>query len=310
MKFPELSGALQGLTIVGNGDRDRYKAALEGAGQMGWGYYFPYLLLRTRPGRGAMLLVEDGGSICVFRWRTRDSGQRLDLYLPPIPMNVPVLRRCLERANDFNGYLSAKVLRVDAGDARALSELRHLRLTQRRLQYLFAPSTYDSLAGKSLFTIRRNVARVERLADVEVKPYSPSHATACTALLSRWSNAHRTAHGTAGGAGLTRRAIELAGQLPQNDLSGEVVFVDGQLKAFAFGGEMRPGFACSLDRKCDDDVRGLSYFHFRSFLLSLRGFALVNDGSDAGRTGLRQLKDSFRPVEMHAEYRATQPSSV
>ncbi len=35
-------------------------------------------------------------------------------------------------------------------------------------------------------------------------------------------------------------------------------------------------------------------------------FDLVNDGSDAGRTGLRRLKDSFRPVEMHIEYSAIQ----
>ena len=32
----------------------------------------------------------------------------------------------------------------------------------------------------------------------------------------------------------------------------------------------------------------------------------INDGSDAGRSGLRQLKDSFRPVAMHAEFRASQ----
>ena len=77
-------------------------------------------------------------------------------------------------------------------------------------------------------------------------------------------------------------------------------------QAVAFGGEIRPGLACSFERKCDTEVRGLSYFHFRSLFLRLRDYQLVNDGSDAKRAGLRQLKESFRPVARHLEYQATQ----
>lgn len=306
MEVPELSGALGGLKVADLEDRDRYKAAVEAGKQIGWGYYFPHLLAQNRPGRSAMLVTEDGGSMCVFRWRVRGSEARLDLYLPPIPMNVPVLRRCLERANDFNRDGSAQVIRIDARDADATSEVRSLHVWQRRVQYVFAPGAYEHLSGTKYHTIRRNVALVQRLPDVQVAPYSTRHAEACRALLSRWQKAHRDAHGTAGGVGISKRAIELAGTLPERDLGGEVVLLDGRLSAFAFGGEIRTGLACSFDRKCDTDVRGLSYFHFRSLLLRLRDFERVNDGSDTGRAGLRQLKDSFRPVEMHAEYRATQ----
>jgi hypothetical protein len=306
MQALEISGALTGLKVADIDDLDRYKAAVERGGQTGWGYFFPYLLSKNRPLRSATLLTEEGGSLCVFRWRVDDTGQRLDLHLPPIPMNVPALRHCLERANDFNGGFSARILRIDAADAPALSGLRYLKVRERRQQYLFVPGTYENLTGKSLYTIRRNVAQVERLPEVHVAPYSPGHADECMELLSRWKKGHREMHGTAGGTGATRCAIELAGRLPARDLSGEVVFIDGRLAAFAFGGEIRPGLACSFDRKCDSEVRGLSYFHFRSFLLRLRDFERVNDGSDARRTGLRQLKDSFRPVGMHTEFRAEQ----
>lgn len=306
MTLPELSGALGGLRILGLDDLDRYKAAVEAGQQTGWGYYFPYLLSQNRPGRSAMLVTEDGGSMCVFRWRLSGSVARLDLYLPPIPMHTSVLGRCLERANQFNRDRSAQVMRIDARDAAAMSDLGNLRIRQRRTQYLFAPGNYQDLAGKKFYTVRRNVALVEQLPGVEVVPFSVSHAEACRELLSRWKKAHRDAHGTAGGVGASKQAIELAGQLPPRDLGGEVVVLDGRLSAFAFGGEIRPGLACSFERKCDTEVRGLSYFHFRSFLLALRGFDLVNDGSDTGRAGLRQLKESFRPVDMHAEYRASQ----
>jgi hypothetical protein len=300
-----LDAAPAGLRIAQPDDRDRYKAAVEAGKQMGWGYYFPYLLAHDKPGRQAMLLDEDGGSVCVYRWQTDGARSRLDLYLPPIPLDVGALRRCLERANDFNGDRSARVVRIDAKDTAAMSELP-LRIRERRQQYVFAPRTYADLSGTRCYTIRRKVALVERLPDVAVAPFAPAHADACRALLERWRSAHRQAHGTAGGAGVSRRMIDLAGTLPESDLRGEVVHVDGRLVSFAFGGEIRRGLASSVDRKCDNEVRGLSSFHFRSFLLGLRDFDLVNDGSDAGRPGLRQLKESFRPVEMHAEHQATQ----
>ncbi len=305
MTEPALSGPLEGLEILERGHLSRYKAAIAVGRQTGWGYYFPYLLSCNAPGRSAMLLAEDEGSICVFRWRVRGGLPRLDVYLPPAPMHAGVLQRCIERANEFNGDLSARVMRIDEADADAVASAG-LRVRPSKMQYVYEPGAYDDLAGKRFTTLRRSVARVERLPDVQVLPYSTSHAGACHALLAEWKAAHRDAHGTAGGAGTSRRALELAGVLPEQDLRGEVVLVDGRLAAFALGGEIRPGLACSFERKCDTSVQGLSYFHLRSFLRSLREFERVNDGSDTGRAGLRQIKEMFRPVAMHAEHRARQ----
>lgn len=305
----QLMGALDGLKALECSDLARYKAAVEAGQQIGWGYYFPYLLSRNRPNRSTVLLAEDEGSMCVFQWHLRDFKPRMDLCVAPTPMNVAVLRRCLDRANEFNGDYSARILRIDAKDAEVVSRIPHVRVRQRRMQYIYAAQTYADLSGQKRYTIRRNVALIKALPNVEVVPYSQSRADECHTLLQRWRRLHREAHGTAGGAGMSRRAIELAGVLPKADIGGEVVFVAGRLSAFAFGGEIRSGLGCSFERKCDPEIRGLSYFHFRSFLLTLQKFGLVNDGSDAGRAGLRQLKDSFRPVEMHAEYRATQHHS-
>ncbi len=37
---------------------------------------------------------------------------------------------------------------------------------------------------------------------------------------------------------------------------------------------------------------------------------LVNDGSDFGRAGLRQLKDSLRPAQVHVEFRGSQAAAA
>ena len=300
------SGALQGLEALERHHLERFKAAVEAGKQVGWAYYFAYLLASERPGRKSYLVQEDGGSLCVFRRDAEGDAPHLDLVFPPIPMSARALGRALERANDFNGDRSARVLRIDGRDAEAVESIGALRLRRRRMQYVFAPARQEGLAGSEFRTVRRNVSLVERLPDVEVTPFRPAHAEGCRALLAEWRARHRTEHGTGGGVGFSRRLLDLVGTLPEPDLSGEVVLIDGRVAGFAFGGMIRPGLACSLERKCDTAVRGLSYFHFRSFLASLRDFELVNDGSDAKRSGLRQFKDSFRPVAMEPEYRASQ----
>jgi hypothetical protein len=301
-----IAGALHGLKALELADLGRFKAAVAAGGQTGWAYYFPYVLTKSKPGRGGIFLAEDDGSLCVFEWSTTSTGGRLDLLFPPLPMNPAVLARCLERANDCNGDRFARVKRIDEQDTPAVASLGALRVKQRRSQYLLNPAAYEHLAGRQFYTIRRNVAAVEKRPDLEVVPFVPAHMDGCRELLARWRLAHGDAHGTAGGGGASQRAIGLVGTLGERDLRGEVVLLNGRVAAFALGGEIRPGLACSFERKCDTQVRGLSYFHFRSLLLGLRDFDRVNDGSDAGRAGLRQLKDSFRPVAMHAEYRATQ----
>ncbi len=310
MKAPIAAGALDGLKPIEGADLPRYKAAVAAGRQVGFGYYFPFLLSRNRPERSAVLLAEDEGSLCIFVWRRRASTPRLDLLVAPTPMVPGVVKRCLERANDFNGDRSARILRIDARDATLAASIPGLRVKERKAQFLDAPRAFGDLAGRRFRTLRRNVQSVRQRRDIEILPYSPVHAEACRDLLARWARRHRRDHGTAGGVGTSRRTLELADRLPAPDLGGELVFLEGRLVAFAFGGEIRPGVGCFFDAKSDNAIPGLAYFHRYSFLSSLDAFEVVNDGSDVGRPGLRQLKESLRPVEMHLEYRASQVEAV
>jgi hypothetical protein len=303
---PPIRGALDGLKLLEISDLARYKDAVEAGRQVGWGYYFPYLYSKHRLERRAVLLGYDEGSACVFLWRGRRGKELLELCVPPTPMDGGVLRRCLERMNEFNGHRTGRVLRIDAKDAAAVSKVLGMRVKQRRVQYLYAPQSYASLAGNRFHTVRRNSAMVERLPDVQVTPYSVEHAAACRALLESWSGRYRALHGDGGGAATSARILELAERFAAPDLAGEIVLIGGRLAAFTFGGEIRRGIGCVFETKSDPDVRGLGYFSRLKFISKLERFVLVNDGSDVGRAGLRQLKDSFRPIEMHAEYRGFQ----
>ncbi len=302
----ELSGTLGGLERLEVSDLQRYKRAVASGEQLGFSYYFPYLLARNRGQRRVLLIGEDDGSICLYIWGRDAAAPRLDLVVAPTPLRLPVLERCLERANDFNGDRSARVLRLDARDAETAASLPQLRVRARRSQYLYRPGAFADLGGRAFRTLRRNVVRVEKLPGLQVTPYAARHAGACHQLLRHWRQQHRAAHGTTGGVATTRRFIDQVDAFSEPDVRGELVWLDGRLVAFAFGGELRPGVGCFFDAKSDAGVPGLSYFQRHSFLSKLEGFELVNDGSDLGRDGLRQLKQSLRPAGMQTEFRASQ----
>jgi hypothetical protein len=308
MKGPELPGALDGLTLLNVTDRQRFKHAVEQGQQVGWAYYFPYLLSRSgnKLNSSALLCTEDAGSMCIFRWSVKESRPRLDLYLAPTPMNGAVLQRCLERANDFNGDYSARVERIDAKDADIAAASSGLRLRARLKQYIYSPTGLADLGGRNFRTLRRYVNRVGGLANLEVLPYSNSHAEACQALLRKWGINHRETHSDSGGMKISRRALEHLPLFSEPDVRGEIILIDDRLVGFAFGGEIRPGFASFFEAKNDASVQGLSYFQRHSFLSKLSDFDFVNDGSDVGRPGLRHIKNMLRPVSMLVIYRGTQ----
>jgi hypothetical protein len=159
-------------------------------------------------------------------------------------MDTAILRDCLERANDFNGDRSARVMRIEAKDREAVASAG-IRVRERKQQYLFSRNTYVTRAGIRLHTVRRNVARVDALPDVDVAPYVAAYQADCLKLLHGWQHEHKQRHGSSGGFGATKRMLGLAGSLPEEALSGQVILVGGKLVGFAFGGRLRPGFAYS-----------------------------------------------------------------
>ena len=306
MKSVDLGGALQGLRPLEPDDLERYKEAVVVGQQVGFGYYFPGLLTKSRPGASEILIGQDNDSLCLFRWSNKGREPRLDVLFAPMPLDLSVLQRCIERANQFNGNRKARILRIDEKDTDLIAGVPRISVRKRRPQYLYNPDSFQELSGRKFRTIRRNVSRIEALSGVHVEPYKAEHYDACFGLLKRWREHHRTMHGTQGGYGTSRRLLGLAESLAAPDMLGEIVIIEDKVAAFAFGGEIRPGVGAFLEAKSDPMIPGLSYFQRYSFLRKQNRFALINDGSDTGREGLRQLKESLRPVGMHTEFSGAQ----
>jgi len=306
---PQQSQHLMGLRRLGLEDLPRWKQALEQAQPKGFGCYFAYVLAHQGSRRSTVLVGEDGGSLCCYMLRERRRGPLLDVYLPPMPMDVSIAQRCLERANGFNGNRSARILRIDESEAPRAMQIPGLKVRERRKQYLYAPKAYADLSGKKYQTLRHHLAKIEKRTDIETAPYSDRFAAPCRELLQQWSERYRQTFGKSGGAGLSKRVLALADVLSAPDLTGEVTLLGDRLVGYWLGGQLRPGLGCFVDGKSDLDVPGLGYFQRYRFLTTHDSFELVNDGSDARRSGLRQLKSSLRPAAMHIEYRGIQETA-
>ncbi len=304
MKVPS---GLDDLRIATPRDLPRHRRAMEESQRVGFASYLPGLLASQRDGRRRILLGEDDGALCIYRWNLRDDAPRLDLLFPPLPFDSAVLKRGLQRLDDYNHDRRGRVLKVDADEVAQLEAGGRLRARPRKRQYLYAPAVYGDLAGNRFRTLRRNVRRVAALNGLETRRWTLADLPACGDLLARWRRHHRASHGTRGGVGTSRRVLELAAEFGAPDLHGEVILLDGRLVAFAFGGRIRGVHGAFLEARADPAIPGLSYFQRHRFLVALGelGLETVNDGPDVGRAGLAQLKNSLRPVAMHDEYRAS-----
>ncbi|GAB6043523.1 hypothetical protein [Endothiovibrio diazotrophicus] len=286
-----------------------HKHALEAGGQWASAFYYPFLLSVDRsPKRSVVWSGEPGGRALFVL--SGGKHPRLDLFAPPLPADPASLARALELANDYNGDRSARVYWIDQQDLSAVREVAGLRERFREEEYLYRPADYADLSGGAFRTLRRNLSRVEALDGLAVAPFRAEDSTDCLALLDEWERGQGRKYASLRDRGYNRACIELAPQLPDTDLRGEVIRIDGQLRAFAFGGELRAGLGVFFIAKADPQVRGLSYFQRYHFLSAMAECPLVNDSSDMGSEGLRQLKRSLRPAAMHALYNARQERRI
>lgn len=169
-------------------DLPRLKQAKEAGQQLGLALFFPYLLfVRLGSQISRMAWKEDQESICLFKLQYLEKN-RLDLIFPPFPHQEPVLRRALERVNDFNQSHSSWIHFIDDKDMPQVQTHKFLRLKRRNPQYLFSPQKLTDLNGSQFRNLRRNINTAKRQADILILTYSPEHAAQCRELLVCWES--------------------------------------------------------------------------------------------------------------------------
>ncbi|MBK5941223.1 phosphatidylglycerol lysyltransferase domain-containing protein [Halochromatium roseum] len=288
-------------------DLPRFKQAVIAGQQRGWNFYFPYLLFVRLGSQSARYLWEErNGSLCVFRHQYARKN-RLDLAFPPFPYQESALLGALERSTDFNQSDNSRIYFIDEQDMPQLRQLNLFRLTKRNPQYLFSPKALSSLAGPQFQNLRRKISLASRRMEIDIQPYGPEYAAQCRQLLNDWE---RQKEKQSDSVFFQRRyalnAFHFAPQLDNRDLNGFVYLVNQQVRALTFGGEIRPNVGCLLLSIADPSNADLGYFIRQHFISTMQDYEIVNDGSDGGDHGLREMKQRFRPTGFHIAYTGKQ----
>ncbi len=295
--------AMAGLRRLSLDDLPRYKAALAESRRTTWQHYFPFLYLFSITAKTEHIwIAEEGGSLCLYRRNLTANGPRLYLASLPLPMNMAVLKNCLERVRQHNRSQDASIYWVDEEDLTVLKGLGDITMTPYNPDYLYDPKAYHSLTGGEMTRLRRNLAHLHKWNDVELRAYTQNDLADCLALLDEWTELQKDKHEKILYQRYTQDCLKLADQFAPEDLFGRVALINGKIRSFGFGGEMYPGLGNFFIAYSDHHIKGLNYFMVTQLMLTMQDHGLVNGGI-ANTPGLKYAKETLCPVGMHNSYR-------
>ncbi|MXQ14257.1 phosphatidylglycerol lysyltransferase domain-containing protein [Microvirga makkahensis] len=285
-----------------------YKNFAEAAAQhqaQSWLYYFPYLYFAGASTKSRALLFEQiEGSILLYLLQEREERIRLSLFLPPFPFAPVPLRRALERIRDFNQDQTSRVMRVQEGDAPVLAR-EGLQIKHQYDEYVYDCAAVLALKGSSFQTLRRKISRYANDGNVVVREFQKDDQQTCMNLRQKWYDDLLNSGVKIGLYNkFTSECLARSDIFTRDILAGQVVEVDGAIRAFSFGGAINQSYGSIFITISDHDFPGLAYLQRYHLMKEHPQLAYFNDFSDSGRSGLAQMKRTFRPTKMHSVYSA------
>jgi hypothetical protein len=165
--------------------------------------------------------------------------------------------------------------------------------------YLYSREDLARLPGRKFHKKKNLVSAFVKNYTYEGKPLSSDLVPAAIDILERWHAAHE-ANADYGPA---REALDRMEALEQ---CGGIYFVDGKPAAYSLGEENALGASFILHfEKAVPGYKGLYQFANQCFAAILPDkYKVINREQDLGDDGLRQAKESYRPIGFVKKYTA------
>lgn len=292
-----------GLAPVGVQDAHTFVAAFEAAGARSYIHYFPFLHFYGSDGR--LRWEQHGDSILLYQIRQRQAGEwRMSLYLPPTPFNTSALAHALERIRHFNKGNTVRINWVAEKEIATIARAG-FSVFFKIDEFIYDRAAVMKLEGSEFSRLRRELSRASKISDLETRPYRPQDEPACLVVLDEWEE-RMAATGVklTTGKYATRACLAAADRFAHPLLSGRVVEIDGVVRGFAFAGRISSEMGCAYLFHTDPQFPGLPELLRYQMMEAHPDLPCFNDSGDSGRKGLQQLKQQFRPIEMHGRFGA------
>ena len=192
---------------------------------------------------------------------------------------------------------------VSASQAQRLAE-RGCRVWEDRnnFDYLYPREKLATLSGRKLHR-KKNLVNLFRRNNVCIaKPLLEEYAGDALRVLEQWTRQQ----GGPGDYAAAREAIE---KMEALQLCGGIFYVNEEPVAYTLGEELAQGrmFVIHFEKAVlKKEYAGIYQYVNQAFTAFLPDkYELINREQDLGDPGLRQAKESYRPVDFVKKYRAT-----
>ncbi len=174
--------------------------------------------------------------------------------------------------------------------------------------YVYLSQDLINLSGRKFHGKKNhlNAFRKEH-PDAVYLPISEEIIPKCRDELNLWYTTHKRDNPDDPFIGYEQAAIhEIFDHFDAFKLKGGAILIDDRVVAFTFGEKLNSDTAVIHVEKADPNVRGIYVAINQSFVAhEWSEMAYINREEDMGIDGLRQAKESYRPVKMIEKFNAT-----
>lgn len=261
-----------------------------------WFGFFPRLFFYGGIKNHDLFWERHNESILVYQARRKKDDLRLNLYLPPFPFDPAALGHAQERMRAFNGGKGGRIVFVEEPEALKVARAG-FEITFKEEQYIYDRSAVMALEGSRYSTLRRKLAAAAR-DNIKVRPYENTDQAACRALTENWRERLRATGINPTSYRHTIACLAKVGGFPSSLLQGYVAEIDGAPVGYAFGGQITSQTGALYITINETSAPAAAYLLRYHLMTSMSSVQKFNDSSDSKRSGLRDLKQRFRPTMM------------
>ncbi len=170
--------------------------------------------------------------------------------------------------------------------------------------YVYSVEELTNLSGKRFHGKKNHVNKFKRLYDWEYRAITPENVSECISVFEQWYQ--NKAEEIPGLDEEHEAVMELFQNWDKLDVRGGSLWVDGNMIAFSVGEPLCGKMAVIHLEHADTAYEGAFAMMNQQFLAhEWQDYTYVNREEDMGIPGMRQAKESYRPVFMVKKYVAT-----
>lgn len=174
--------------------------------------------------------------------------------------------------------------------------------------YVYLAQDLINLSGRKFHGKKNHLNSFRKeYPDAKYLPITEEIIPQCREELNIWSETHKRANPDDPFIGYEQAAIyEIFDHFDAFKLKGGAILIDDKVVAFTFGEKLNSDTAVIHVEKAEPNIRGIYVAINQAFVAhEWSDMIYINREEDMGIEGLRQAKESYRPVKMIEKFNAT-----